>query len=229
LKSNPAPVTYYALDLEEGELKRTLGEITASNTGKDLAGRVDIKGICGTYSDGIAFVKSGGLTQQPNISLGMDGLCQIERSSSNDRQWASELFRSNTSSEFRPGDEDGIFKHSGDTPMSSPLSPQISQPPLHIMFLGSSIGNFNREDAAKFIRSLPLRPGDTLVLGLDHDNEKELVEEAYNDRKGYTARFIMNALRVAGQTLGNENFFNEGQWDYVNFYSTVRLVFVSKS
>ena len=99
------------------------------------------------------------------------------------------------------------------------------------MFLGSSIGNFNREDAAKFIRSLPLRPGsdDTLLLGLDHNNEKQLVEEAYNDRKGYTARFIMNAFKVAGQTLGNENLFNERQWDYVNFYSTVRPVFVPKS
>jgi uncharacterized SAM-dependent methyltransferase len=95
------------------------------------------------------------------------------------------------------------------------------------MFLGSSVGNFSRPDAAAFIRSLPLRPGsgDTLLLGLDHDNEKNLIEAAYNDPKGYTERFIKNSLRAAGRAVGNETLFDEDKWEYINHYDTVRLFF----
>jgi len=79
-------------------------------------------------------------------------------------------------------------------------------PPLHLMFLGSSLGNFDRADSANFLRSLPLRPGssDTLLLGLDGRNEKRRVERAYNDPEGYTERFIMNGLDVAGNAIGPE-------------------------
>lgn len=93
------------------------------------------------------------------------------------------------------------------------------------MFLGSSIGNFSRPDATAFIRSLPLRPGsgDTFLLGLDHDNEKELIEEAYNDPKGYTERFIKNGLRGAGRAVGNESLFDGDKWEYINHYDTVRV------
>lgn len=44
---------------------------------------------------------------------------------------------------------------------------KVSQPPLHFMFLGSSLGNFDRADAVEFLKGLPLRPGsgDTLLLG----------------------------------------------------------------
>jgi len=40
--------------------------------------------------------------------------------------------------------------------------------PLHMLFLGSSIGNFSRAEAAEFLKSLPLRQGsgDTLLLGV---------------------------------------------------------------
>jgi hypothetical protein len=119
------------------------------------------------------------------------------------------------------------------SPPSSPIdgepeSPSAAQRALHIMFLGSSIGNFPREEAASFLRSLPLRAGmsDTLLLGLDHDNAKEKIEEAYNDKKGYTRRFIMNGLRSAGRTLGDENLFDEKNWEYVNKYNEVRLLLV---
>ena len=91
------------------------------------------------------------------------------------------------------------------------------------MFLGSSLSSFSRTNATSFLRALPLRPSfrDTLLLGLDHDNEKDLIEEAYNDPKGYTRRFIFNGLRVAGRTLGDESIFDEDKWDYVNHYNVV--------
>lgn len=40
-------------------------------------------------------------------------------------------------------------------------------PPLHILFLGTTLGNFTRSEAVEFLKSLPLRAGqgDTLLLG----------------------------------------------------------------
>lgn len=83
------------------------------------------------------------------------------------------------------------------------------------------MGNFDRKDSVKFLESMPLSPGsgDTLLIGLDHDNDKALIEEAYNDRKGYTKTFIMNGLRAAGRALGNEGMFEEDKWEYVNRYN----------
>lgn len=77
-------------------------------------------------------------------------------------------------------------------------------PPLHLLFLGSSLGNFDRVGSANFLRLLPLRPGssDTLLLGLDGRNQKARVEKAYNDPVGYTEKFILNGLNVTARALG---------------------------
>ena len=106
------------------------------------------------------------------------------------------------------------------TDMTAPSTPDSAQPPLHIMFLGSSLGNFSRVEGAAFLRSLPLRRGcgDTLLLGLDHDNQAAKIETAYNDPKGYTKKFIMNGLKAAGSTLGDEHMFDEDKWEYVGMY-----------
>lgn len=106
--------------------------------------------------------------------------------------------------------------------MTAPSTPDSAQPPLHIMFLGSSLGNFTHGDGAAFLRSLPLRRGygDTLLIGLDHDNDPTKIETAYDDPKGYTRKFIMNGLKAAGSTLGDENMFDEDKWDYVGKYNT---------
>jgi uncharacterized SAM-dependent methyltransferase len=105
--------------------------------------------------------------------------------------------------------------------MTTPSTPDSAQPPLHILFLGSSLGNFSRTDGTDFLRSLPLRrgSGDTLLLGLDHNNQAGEIETAYNDPKGYTRRFIMNGLKAAGATLGDEHMFDENNWEYVGKYN----------
>lgn len=102
---------------------------------------------------------------------------------------------------------------------SSPPGPSL--PPLHIMFLGSSLGNFSRPEAVEFLRGLPLRSGsrDTLLIGLDHDNDLKQITTAYNN--GPTEDFIKNGLRVAGRVLGNENLFDKDNWEYVNKYDSV--------
>lgn len=75
--------------------------------------------------------------------------------------------------------------------------------PTHFLFLGSSLGNFNRPDAAEFLRSLPLREGsgDCLVLGLDGRNEQEIVEKAYNDPQGITREWAENLWNVSTRSI----------------------------
>jgi hypothetical protein len=208
-----SPITYYALDLEQRELERTLNEIETSELGENFAGRVKTKGMWGTYNDGIKFIKEGGLLN--GRFTGTDIFSTL-----------IEPFRFNNSTTSSACISTEVSDNSDSLP---PSTPEEIQPPLHILFLGSSLGNFSREEAADFLLSLPLRPGsgDTLLLGLDHDNDKEKIERAYNDSKGYTAKFIFNGLRSAGRVLGNEKIFDEDKWEYVNRYNTVRPILIT--
>jgi len=79
--------------------------------------------------------------------------------------------------------------------------------PLHIVFLGSSLGNFERETAAPFLASLPLRPGDTLLIGLDGrpaagPEGRKKVEVAYNDPAGHTRAFEEHGWEIVRRELG---------------------------
>jgi hypothetical protein len=206
-----SPITYYALDLEQRELERTLSEIETSELGEKLAGKVETKGMWGTYNDGLKFIKEGGL---------LNGRFTNSFSTSIEPYRFSLRNTSPTSS----GCVSAEVSESLNSDSSPTSTPEEIQPSLHILFLGSSVGNFSREGTADFLRSLPLRPGsgDTLLLGLDHDNDKEKIERAYNDSKGYTANFIFNGLRAAGRALGDEKMFDEDKWEYVNRYNIVR-------
>ncbi|KAJ6583987.1 DUF323 domain-containing protein [Mycena vulgaris] len=202
-----APVTYYALDLEERELQRTLGEIRVSDVGKSLQDKVETRGLCATYEQGLKFAESGGLHTRNTTG-------RISR--------AAFVPFNLGARDVSPMSGSSASSYS-DVATSPPSTPDDVSPPLHLMFLGSSLGNFSRAGGADFLRSLPLRPGsgDTLLIGMDHDNEKALIEEAYNDRQGYTKKFIMNGLRGAGKALGDEALFDEANWEYVNNYDTV--------
>ncbi|KAJ7755089.1 hypothetical protein B0H14DRAFT_2978755 [Mycena olivaceomarginata] len=200
-----SPITYYALDLEQRELERTLGGISLSDVGKSLQGKVATRGLCATYEQGLKFAESGALHARSTAE-------RLPRASYSP-------FKSGTDRDSSPMSGSSATD-SSDAATSPPSTPDDIAPPLHLLFLGSSLGNFSRTEGADFLRSLPLRPGsgDTLLIGMDHDNEKALVEEAYNDRQGYTRKFIMNGLKGAGRALGDENLFDEENWEYVNNY-----------
>lgn len=74
------------------------------------------------------------------------------------------------------------------------------------LFIGSSIGNFEREEAVRFLASVrrSLRAGDALLLGFDMVKEKELLHAAYNDAQGVTAEFNKNVLARINRELGGE-------------------------
>ena len=58
--------------------------------------------------------------------------------------------------------------------------------PLVLLFLGSSLGNFNRSETAAFLAQVAdaLSPGDHLLLGLDLVKEPRTLEAAYDDAAG---------------------------------------------
>ncbi|KAG9703060.1 hypothetical protein KCU60_g6811, partial [Aureobasidium melanogenum] len=117
-------VSYYALDVSETELQRTLAEVP-QGTFK----HVQCHGLLGTYDEGLEWLKK----------------------------------------------------------------PENAHRSRTILSLGSSIGNFSRDEAAKFLTqfSETLHPNDTLLLGLDACTDADKVYHAYNDREGLTHEFIL--------------------------------------
>ena len=67
---------------------------------------------------------------------------------------------------------------------------------LLALFLGSNIGNFDRDGAEQFLRQLRgvLRAGDALLLGADLKKDRAALEAAYDDALGVTAAFNLNQL-----------------------------------
>lgn len=65
-----------------------------------------------------------------------------------------------------------------------------------IIFLGSSIGNFNPRECDRFIERVTtaLDGGDYFLLGIDLQKPQRILEAAYNDAQGVTAAFNLNML-----------------------------------
>ena len=92
---------------------------------------------------------------------------------------------------------------------------------LLVLFLGSTIGNFDREAGEEFLHEMRaiLRPGDALLLGTDLEKSVELQLLAYDDPAGVTAAFNMNLLARINRELGADFdlscFQHEARWNYV--------------
>lgn len=73
-----------------------------------------------------------------------------------------------------------------------------------LLWLGSSIGNYERESANAFIARLKSRLsiGDHFLLGVDLVKDPAVLEAAYNDRSGATAAFNLNLLARINRELG---------------------------
>ncbi len=90
--------------------------------------------------------------------------------------------------------------------------------PLLVLFLGSTIGNFDRAAGADFLRRVRglLHPGDALLLGADMLKPVPALLSAYDDPAGVTAAFNLNLLaRVNRELGGNFNlrrFRHEARW-----------------
>jgi L-histidine N-alpha-methyltransferase len=94
-----------------------------------------------------------------------------------------------------------------------------SQEHLLVLFLGSTIGNFDREMGDEFLREVRsiLRRGDALLLGTDLEKDEETQILAYDDPAGVTAAFNKNLLARINRELGADfdltQFQHEARWN----------------
>jgi dimethylhistidine N-methyltransferase len=74
---------------------------------------------------------------------------------------------------------------------------------LFVLFLGSTIGNFDRPAGKKFLAEVRriLEPGDSLLLGTDLEKPSAQLLRAYDDELGVTAAFNLNLLARINREL----------------------------
>jgi dimethylhistidine N-methyltransferase len=74
---------------------------------------------------------------------------------------------------------------------------------LLVLFLGSTIGNFDRAAGVKFLSEVRciLQPGDSLLLGTDLEKPGWQLLQAYDDDLGVTAAFNLNLLARVNREL----------------------------
>jgi len=75
---------------------------------------------------------------------------------------------------------------------------------LLVLFLGSTIGNFDRDAGERFLAEVRriLYPGDALLLGTDLEKPLPQLIAAYDDPTGVTAAFNLNLLARINRELG---------------------------
>ena len=80
-----------------------------------------------------------------------------------------------------------------------------------IFFPGSTLGNFDEDEAVSLLRAIGQTMGSRggALIGIDLQKARSIVEPAYNDAKGITARFTLNLLVRLNRELGS-NFDLDG-------------------
>ena len=88
-----------------------------------------------------------------------------------------------------------------------------------VLFLGSSIGNFDRGPGEDFLRKIrqALEPGDALLLGTDLEKPLAQLIAAYDDALGVTAVFNRNLLARINRELGGD--FDLARFEHVALYN----------
>ena len=87
-----------------------------------------------------------------------------------------------------------------------------------LLFLGSTIGNFEKQDAKDFlvqVRSV-MRRKDMLFIGFDLKKDPRVIIRAYNDPHGHTAAFNLNLLKRINRELDAN--FNLNAFDHHEIY-----------
>ena len=87
-----------------------------------------------------------------------------------------------------------------------------------VFFPGSTVGNFEPEEARRFFRQLVavVGPGGGLLLGADRKKDPAVLARAYDDEEGVTAAFNLNLLAHLNHALGAD--FDLDAWAHRAFY-----------
>jgi dimethylhistidine N-methyltransferase len=86
-------------------------------------------------------------------------------------------------------------------------------------FPGSTIGNFEPHEAAEFLRQAgqTLGPGAAFIVGVDLVKDQRVLQKAYNDKQGVTAKFNLNLLIRINRELGAN--FHPAAFEHHAFYN----------
>jgi L-histidine Nalpha-methyltransferase len=106
------------------------------------------------------------------------------------------------------------------------LQPVILPSPRHdaarniVYFPGSTIGNFEPDEAGAFLRRIAnvCLGGGGLLIGVDLKKQRQVLEAAYNDRAGVTAQFNLNLLERINRELGAN--FDLDHWRHRAIYNS---------
>src|SRR5436190_10342542 len=106
------------------------------------------------------------------------------------------------------------------------LQPVVLPSPRHkparnvVYFPGSTIGNFEPDEAVRFLRRVANVCGGNggLLIGVDLQKDRRIIEAAYNDSAAVTAEFNLNLLDRANRELGAD--FDVTHWRHRAIYNS---------
>jgi dimethylhistidine N-methyltransferase len=106
------------------------------------------------------------------------------------------------------------------------LQPVMLPSPRHkaarnvVYFPGSTIGNFEPNEALEFLRRIAnvSGRGGGLLIGVDLQKDQKVIEAAYNDKAGVTAQFNLNLLAHINREIGAN--FDLGRWQHRAIYNS---------
>jgi dimethylhistidine N-methyltransferase len=99
------------------------------------------------------------------------------------------------------------------------IPPAIALQPRVGFFPGSTIGNFEPQEAGEFLRHVGemLGIGSVLVIGVDLVKASDILHRAYTDAAGVTAEFNLNLLARINRELGAD--FDLAAFEHRAFYN----------
>jgi dimethylhistidine N-methyltransferase len=88
-----------------------------------------------------------------------------------------------------------------------------------VLFLGSNIGNTDEFKGKQFLKELSenLNTDDLMLTGLDLIKDIDVLNNAYNDKNGFTREFNMNLLTRMNKELGAN--FNLNQFEHLGRFN----------
>jgi dimethylhistidine N-methyltransferase len=106
------------------------------------------------------------------------------------------------------------------------LQPVVLPSPHHkparnvVYFPGSTIGNFEPNEALEFLRRIAnvSGRGGGLLIGVDLQKDQSVIEAAYNDNARVTAQFNLNLLARLNREIGAD--FDLSQWRHRAIYNS---------
>ncbi len=97
-------------------------------------------------------------------------------------------------------------------------APKLDPSTLY-MFIGSSIGNFTEQESIELLSEVAnkMAAEDYFLIGMDRVKNKTVLERAYDDSEGVTAKFNLNVLNVLNNKLGAN--FDLSKFNHQSLYN----------